>query len=57
MECTYQAVYRYFFKCGEWIYLFATNVANVKLLLDIAALKGGYNKVAWKEHIIKVTTE
>jgi len=27
-----------FKKCGEWTFLFATNVANVKILLDIAAL-------------------
>jgi len=26
-------------KCGEWPYLFATIVANEKILLDIAALK------------------
>ena len=25
-------------KCGEWAYLFATNVANEKILLDIAVL-------------------
>ena len=24
--------------CGEWTYLFATNVANVKILLDITGL-------------------
>ena len=28
----------YFIKCGEWPYLFATIVANTKILLDIAAL-------------------
>ncbi len=27
-----------FKKCGEWTFLFATNVANVKLLLDTAVL-------------------
>jgi hypothetical protein len=26
-------------KCGEWIFSFATNGANVKLMLDIAGLK------------------
>ena len=26
------------YKCGEWTYLFATTVANIKLLLDIVAL-------------------
>jgi len=26
-------------KCGEWAYLFATNVANEKILLDIAELE------------------
>ncbi len=29
----------YSVKCGEWPYLFATIVANGKILLDIAALK------------------
>jgi len=27
-----------FLKCGKCLYLFATNEANVKILLDIAAL-------------------
>jgi len=27
-----------FLKCGEWTYLFVTNVANGKILLDIAGL-------------------
>ncbi len=26
-------------KCGEWLYLFATIVANTKILLDIAVLE------------------
>jgi len=31
-----------FLKCGEWTYFFATNVANGKILLDIAVLEQGY---------------
>ncbi len=30
-------------KCGEWPYLFATIVANTKILLDTADLKGWDN--------------
>ncbi len=30
----------YSIKCGEWPYLFITIVANGKILLDIAALRG-----------------
>ncbi len=32
-------LFYYSIKCGEWPYLFATIVANAKILLDIAALK------------------
>jgi len=32
-----------FKKCGEWTFLFATNVANVKILLDTAVLDARCN--------------
>ncbi len=34
-------------KCGEWTYLFATNVANKKILFDIAALNEPQIKVLY----------
>ena len=36
-------------KCGKWPYLFATNVANKKILLDIAVLKARVNTYSWKQ--------
>jgi len=34
----------YSIKCGEWPYLFATIVANGKILLDIAGLEFGFEQ-------------
>jgi len=34
-------------KCGQWAYLFALNVVNEKILLDIAALGGVSQSVTW----------
>jgi hypothetical protein len=31
-----------FLTCGEWTYLFATNMTNGKVLLDIAEIESGY---------------
>jgi len=36
--CHFICYFSYVLKCGEWPYLFATIVANEKILLDIAAL-------------------
>ncbi len=38
--------------CGEWGYLFATNVANEKILLDIAGLGDLESKSRKRDHII-----
>ncbi len=36
--CTLIAIFIMYYKCGEWAHLFATNVANEYILLDIAGL-------------------
>ena len=41
-------------KCGEWPFLFATIVANAKIMLDIAALEDDYsNAVEISQHYAK----
>ena len=40
-----------FEKCGELTYLFVTNVANVKILLDIADLEEEINEFPMSVHI------
>ncbi len=35
-------------KCGEWPYLFATSVANTKILLDIAGLGSAKHSIMFQ---------